>query len=178
MGAGKTSVGRALGKLLNWTFEDLDDRVEREEGRKVAEIFRESGEAEFRRAEHGALQRVIEELSRGGTRIVALGGGAFVQKENAELLKASRVPVVFLNAPVEDLWERCSKQAGEMGLERPLLRSPKEFGELYRMRRKSYLKTSLKIETGQRKVEEIAAEIIEVLGLREIEIRNEEGEVE
>jgi len=178
MGAGKTSVGRALGKRLNWSFEDLDDRVERQEGRKVAEIFRESGEAEFRRAEHKALRQAIEELNRGGTKIVALGGGAFVQKENAELLKGSRVPVVFLNAPVEELWERCSKQASEVGLERPLLRSPQEFRELYQKRRRSYLKASLKIETGDRTVDEIAAEISEALGLRQMEIRSVEGEVE
>ena len=178
MGAGKTSVGRALGKRLNWTFEDLDDRVESQKGRKIAEIFRESGEAEFRRAEHQALRQIIEELNRGGTKIVALGGGAFVRKENAELLKASRMPVIFLNAPVADLWDRCSKQASEMGWKRPLLRSPQEFRDLYQNRRKSYMKASLQIETGKRTVDEVAAEISEVLGLRRMEIRSEEGEVE
>jgi len=55
MGAGKSSVGRALGQRLNWVFEDLDDRIEAREGRCVVEIFRDSGESEFRRAEHAAL---------------------------------------------------------------------------------------------------------------------------
>ncbi|MGC1644711.1 MAG: shikimate kinase, partial [Candidatus Sulfotelmatobacter sp.] len=45
MGAGKTSVGRALGQRLNWIFEDLDDRIQVREGRTVAEIFRASGES-------------------------------------------------------------------------------------------------------------------------------------
>ena len=47
MGAGKSSVGRALGQRLNWVFEDLDDRIETREGRTVAEIFRDAGESEF-----------------------------------------------------------------------------------------------------------------------------------
>jgi len=79
MGAGKSSVGRALGQRLNWIFEDLDDRIQAREGRTVAEIFRDSGESEFRRAERAALQDVLRELTGGGFRIVALGGGAFVR---------------------------------------------------------------------------------------------------
>ena len=52
MGAGKTTVGRMLGAQLGWRFEDLDDRIERRERRTVTEIFRDSGESSFRRAEH------------------------------------------------------------------------------------------------------------------------------
>lgn len=177
MGAGKSSVGRALGERLNWVFEDLDNRIEAREGRTVAEIFRDSGESEFRRAEHAALEDVLCEL-RGGARIVALGGGAFVQKENAARLKASGVPTVFLDAPVEELWQRCSTQATESGAERPLLRNRQHFRELYETRRRSYGKASLKIQTGGRPVETIAAEIAAKLKLKEIALRTEEGEVE
>ncbi len=178
MGAGKSSVGRALGQRLNWLFEDLDDRIQAREGRTVAEIFRDSGESEFRRAEHAALQHVLEELRGGGARIVALGGGAFVQKENADLLKTSGVPTVFLDAPVEELWRRCCTQASESGAERPLLRSMEQFRRLYETRRISYLQASLKIQTGSRPVEAIAAEIAETLGLKKIGLRTEQGEVE
>ena len=178
MGAGKTSVGRALGQQLNWVFEDLDDRIQQREGRTVAEIFRDSGEPEFRRAEQAALEQVLEELRGGVARIVALGGGAFVQKENAALLSAAGVPTVFLDAPVEQLWERCSKQASDAGIERPLLRSIEEFRKLYEARRKNYSKASLKTETGSRAVETIAFEITEALGLKKIAIRTEQGEVE
>jgi shikimate kinase len=178
MGAGKTSVGQALGQRLNWIFEDLDDRIQAREGRAVAEIFRDSGESEFRRAEHSALQHVLKELHGGVARIVALGGGAFVQKENAALLKASSVPTVFLDAPVEELWLRCRAQANESGTERPLLRSMEQFRKLYETRRKSYSKASLKIQTGSRAVETIAAEIAKALGLKQIALRTEQGEVE
>jgi shikimate kinase len=178
MGAGKTSVGRALGQRLNWIFEDLDDRIQAREGRTVAEIFRDSGESEFRRAERAALQHVLRELGGGSARIVALGGGAFVQKENAALLKASRVPTVFLDAPVEELWQRCCTQASVAGTERPLLRGMEQFRKLYEIRRTGYSKASFKIQTGSRPVETIAAEIAETLGLKEIALRTEPGEVE
>ncbi len=178
MGAGKSSVGRALGQRLNWIFEDLDDRIQAREGRTVAEIFRDSGESEFRRAERAALQDVLRELTGGGFRIVALGGGAFVQKENAALLKASSVPTVFLDAPAEELWQRCCTQASEARAERPLLRTMEQFRELYEARRGGYLKASVKIQTGGRAVETIVAEIAETLGLKEIALRTEQGEVE
>jgi shikimate kinase len=178
MGAGKTSVGRALGQRLNWIFEDLDDRIQSREGRTVAEIFQDSGETEFRRAEHAALQHVLQELRGGGARIVALGGGAFVQKENATLLKAFSAPTVFLDAPIEELWQRCCTQASESGAERPLLRSLEQFRKLYETRRNSYRKAALKVQTGKRTVESISAEIEQKLGLKKIALRTEQGEVE
>ena len=178
MGAGKSSVGRVLGQRLNWSFEDLDDRIAAREGRTVAEIFRDCGEAEFRRAEHAALRHALQELQGAGARIIALGGGAFAQKENLVLLKASGVPTVFLDAPVEELWLRCCIQRGEVGTERPLLRSLEQFRELYQTRRTSYSKASLKVATGSRPVEAIAAEIAETLGLKKIALRTEQGEVE
>jgi shikimate kinase len=177
MGAGKSSIGRALGQRLNWLFEDLDDRIEQREGRRIAEIFRAFGEAAFRQMEHEALRQSLEEL-RGVSKIVtskiiALGGGAFAQKANVALLQASGVPTVFLNAPVEELWRRCCQQAVETSADRPLLRDIDEFRRLHRSRHKSYSKASLKIETAGRTVDEIAAEIAETLGLKSIALRTE-----
>jgi len=165
MGAGKSSVGRALAEQLGWTFEDLDERIERQQQRKVPEIFRESGEAEFRRAEHAALKEVLQELSSGAERIVALGGGAFVQKRNARLLEASGVPTVFLDAAVEELWRRCEQQAEQQGMERPLLSGLKSFRKLYDIRKPHYLKASFRQETGGKTIERIAAEVVQALRL-------------
>jgi len=165
MGAGKSSVGRALGEQLGWAFEDLDERLERRERRKVPEIFRDSGESEFRRAEHAALKELLSELRTGAERIVALGGGAFVQKKNAQLIKAGGVPTVFLDAGVEELWRRCQQQAEQQGTERPLLGSLENFRELYTERRPHYLKASLRQETGGKTVEQIAVEVVQALGL-------------
>lgn len=178
MGAGKSSVGRALGQRLNWLFEDLDDRIERREGRRIAEIFRDSGEPAFRQAEHTALRQVLQELRGGAARIIALGGGAFVQKENAALLQAAGLPTVFLDAPADELWQRCLKQASEAGTERPLLHDREQFRKLHQARSKSYLKASLRVQTGNRAVDAIAEEIIEVLHLRRMVARSQEGEAE
>jgi shikimate kinase len=177
MGAGKSTVGRALGERLHWTFEDLDDRIERREGRSVPDIFRAWGESGFRRAEHDALRDLLEELGSGG-RIIALGGGAFVEKNNAALLEQSGVPTIFLDAAVDELWRRCCAQAHEAGAERPLLGSAEQFRKLYQHRRRSYQRASLTISTSRRTVDEIAAEITQTLGLKQIAIRVEQGEAE
>jgi shikimate kinase len=165
MGAGKSSVGRALAGQLGWTFEDLDERIERREQRKVPEIFRELGESEFRRAEHAALRELLLELSAGAERIIALGGGAFVQKSNAPLVEAGGVPTVFLDASVEELWRRCKQQAEQHGTERPLLGSLKNFRELYETRKPLYLNASFRQETGGKTVERIVAELVQALRL-------------
>jgi shikimate kinase len=177
MGAGKSSVGAALGRRLNWIFEDLDDRIERRERRTVAQIFRESGEPAFRRAERSALQDVLEGIHN-QARVVALGGGAFVQTGNAKLLKFSGVPIIFLDAPVEELWKRCCKQASEAAAERPLLRSLDQFRELHEKRRPCYSEASLTIQTGGRRVDEIADEIAAKLGLKMLDQSSKEGDVE
>jgi len=178
MGAGKSSVGRSLGERLNWVFEDLDDRIEQREGRTVATIFRDSGEAVFRLAERAALRQTLAEVSGGVARVVALGGGAFVQAQNSALLKSAGVPTVFLDAPVEELWQRCCRQASNTGVERPLLRSIEQFRALYESRHKGYSKASLKVATAGRDIDEITTEIVTGLDLKTIAIRTEQGEVE
>jgi shikimate kinase len=165
MGAGKSSVGRALGEHLGWVFEDLDQRIERRERKKVPEIFRDSGEAAFRRAEHAALGELLKELHAGAEKILALGGGAFVQKRNAKLIETGGVPTVFLDAGVEELWRRCTEQAKLQGVDRPLLSSLQSFRELYKVRRPHYLKAQFRQETSGKTVEEIAAEVVQALGL-------------
>jgi shikimate kinase len=160
MGAGKTSVGRALSHQLGWSFEDLDDRIQAREGRTIETIFRESGEAAFRKAEHMALRELISELGN-SPKIIALGGGAYVQPDNAALLKASGIKTIFLDGPVEELFRRCQEQ----NLERPLLRSNADhFRALYETRRPHYLKASLRIETQGKAVETIANEVAGALG--------------
>jgi shikimate kinase len=176
MGAGKSSVGRAMGKSLGWAFEDLDERIELREGRAVAEIFRDSGEAAFRRAEHAALKELLKELRSGPEKIVALGGGAFVPARNAALIEVEGVPTVFLDASVEELWQRCGEQAERQGAERPLLSGYVEkFRELYEARKPYYLKAQHRQGTDGKKVTVIAAEVIQALGLGQDNKRSSGG---
>jgi len=165
MGAGKSSVGRALAEQLGWAFQDLDERIEQREKQKVTEIFRNSGESGFRKAEQAALKESLEDLSGGPEKVMALGGGAFVQESNATLIEAANIPTVFLDANVEELWARCQLQSERQGIERPLLGSPEGFRKLYEQRRPHYLRASLKQATGGKAVAEIAAELIQTLGL-------------
>lgn len=177
MGAGKTSVGRALAQQLHWIFEDLDDRITCREGRSVAEIFRDSGETAFRRAEHQALRHLLDELQTGDPHIIALGGGAFAQNQNADLLATSGMPTIFLDAPVDQLWQRCCDQAAANGAERPLLRSFGDFRQLYESRRPSYLKASHSIRAAGRSVDRIAADIVKKLGLIPTRKPHPQGEI-
>lgn len=167
-----------MAERLNWTFEDLDDRIERLQGRNIAEIFQMSGEPAFREVEHAALKQLLDEVRGGISRVVALGGGAFVQANNVALLRAANVSAVYLDAPVEELWRRCSEQAKAAGTQRPLLQSEEQFRRLHDSRRKGYLKASLKIATGGRDVEAVAADIAKALGLHAIAVRTELGETE
>jgi shikimate kinase len=171
MGAGKSSVGRALGQLLGWAFEDLDARIEREVHTTIAEMFQAFGEPHFRRVERIILQDVLLELRGGANRVIALGGGTFAQEENHKILQASSVPTFFLAAPLEELWRRCQAdpRAG-----RPLRTSEDKFRETYLAREKFYRAATVQVETEGKAVEAIAAEIAGVLK----SLRTEQGEVE
>ncbi len=161
MGAGKTSVGQELAARLGWRFVDLDDRVEARERKSVAEIFRDLGEAAFRKAETLALRELLDELDHERPTVAALGGGAFVQDENAWLLAEAGDPMVFLDAPYEVLHQRCSPQ----GASRPLFLDEARFRELYETRRPHYLRAQLRVETTHQTVPQVATEIVERLKL-------------
>lgn len=111
-GAGKSTTGRRLAKILRVPFTDSDDLVEQSTGRNVRDIFAESGEAEFRRIE---ATTVIAALSQ-GEGVLALGGGALTLAVTRESLAASGVPVVLLAAAIPTLLKRVGD-----GHTRPLL---------------------------------------------------------
>ena len=161
MGAGKTSVGRALSRHLGWRFEDLDDRIQTREGHTVAEIFQYSGETGFRQAEREALTELLELQRRGTPLIVATGGGAFAQEKIPALLAESGAITVFLDASSDELWRRCGKDT----VERPLRREEAEFRRLYEMRRPRYQQATIKVDTSGRAVAEIVHEIAGLLKL-------------
>lgn len=111
MGAGKSTVGRQLAKALGWQFLDSDTEIERLTGAAIPWIFDIEGEAGFRRRERA----VIEDLTRGERIVLATGGGVVLDPDNREHLK-SRGVVVYLNATVDHLCDRTSKDRN-----RPLL---------------------------------------------------------
>ena len=163
MGAGKTSVGRVLSRKLGWPFKDLDDQVQARDGRAIEQIFRESGESEFRRLETAALRELLTELASSPW-VVAMGGGAFVQPENRALIEAAGILAVFLYAPAEELFRRCERDV----VRRPLQGGFREFQNLYEVRRPHYLKAGLTIDTNDKDVDTVAAEVACGLGLQSL----------
>ncbi len=157
MGAGKTSVGRALAARLHWRFYDLDEEIERAAGCTVGDVFRDQGETEFRRRETEALRQLLNASHRPA--VIALGGGALAQPQNAELIGGA--PTVFLDAPIEELWRRCQ----EHSVERPLRRDFDEFRQLFESRRKAYSTAAVTVHTAGKSVEEVAAEVARRAGL-------------
>lgn len=160
MGAGKTSVGQALATALGWRFVDLDTSIVAKTGRSVAEIFAQDGEASFRKMEHDELRDLLTERHTANA-VVSLGGGAWMQPANTELLGSASLPVLFLDAPVEELWRRCLPEQKT----RPLLQSEDAFRQLYAARRKAYTQGTSLVDTRGRSIEEVASQIQLLLGL-------------
>jgi shikimate kinase len=139
MGSGKSTVGRLLAGRLGWDFVDLDDEIERAAGSKISAVFDAAGEAAFRVLEHRALALQASQARSGEPRVVALGGGAFAQTNNRENLADSGVSI-WLDCPVEDLWQRVSG----MG-DRPLARDKAAFEALHSERRQYYEQADFRV---------------------------------
>ena len=114
MGAGKTTLGKALAQRVGLEFVDTDRVLVERTGVPVATIFEIEGEAGFRRRESG----IIAELARGPRRVVATGGGAILAEDNRRVMRAAGT-VIYLRARIEALWERTRHDSS-----RPLLATP------------------------------------------------------
>lgn len=140
MGCGKSTIGRALAEEFGWRFVDLDADIEKAEGMPIAQIFEERGEAAFRLLEAAALRSVVRKVECGQPYVVALGGGAFAQENNAQMLVDKGVSI-WLDCPFEMVQRRV---AGDET--RPLARDAEKFRELYEQRRSSYARADHRIE--------------------------------
>ncbi|HZM07060.1 MAG TPA: shikimate kinase, partial [Methylocella sp.] len=111
MGSGKTSTGRRLAQMLNLPFADADAEIEIAAGMSISEIFAQHGESYFRDGE----RRVMARLLSGGPRVLATGGGAFMNEETRARIAASGISI-WLKADLDVLWRRVRKRS-----HRPLL---------------------------------------------------------
>ena len=113
MGAGKSSVGRALARRLDRELLDSDQMVEERDGRTVREIWAADGEPAFRELEAEVLADAIASSSPS---VVAAAGGVVLSEANRAVLKSDSAHVVWLLADVDLLLERVRN-----GMHRPLL---------------------------------------------------------
>jgi shikimate kinase len=153
MGAGKTSVGKVLAKLLDKDFVDSDHEIERATGVRIPVIFEIEGEAGFRVREH----KMITELVARENILLATGGGAVLLADNRDLLKNGGT-VVYLRAPVKSLLRRTQRDRS-----RPLLKvadPAAKLSELYALRDPLYRDVAhIIVDTGNQSVRALAGQI-------------------
>ena len=142
MAAGKSKIGRLLAKRLNWPFVDTDQHIEQAMGRSIADIFREQGESVFREAERASIAALIA----GDARVLAVGGGAFVDPDNRAALNRHAL-TVWLDVPFDLILPRLARSRN-----RPLAanQAESELRALWEERRQYYAAAQVRIEvTGE-----------------------------
>lgn len=139
MGSGKTTIGRMLAERLGWSFADIDEDIEAQQGVSIADIFETRGEPEFRQIESEAIRARVRSIQHGRPTVVALGGGAFVDPANLELLEHNGI-TVWLDCPFEMLRRRVASAS-----HRPLARDLHYFEQLYHTRQAAYSRAEFRI---------------------------------
>lgn len=156
MGVGKSTVGRRLAKRLGLPFVDSDAAIADASGFSAAEVYERYGEGDFRDGERRLVARLID----GEIRVIATGGGAFVDPRTRQLLN-ERAITIWLDAPVDVLAERTARRDT-----RPLLRTPDPKATLDRLareRRASYQEAHIHVKSGDGAHRDVVDAIVEAL---------------
>lgn len=152
-GAGKSSIGKNLAKKLEQPFCDTDQLIEERSSKSIAEIFLDSGEAEFRAIEKSIVLEVLQDR----TGVIALGGGSVLDKDVQ--VKLQQMPdVVFLDVSISNAAPRVG-----FNRDRPLLvgNPRQQWIALMEKRRPIYERLAkIKVSTDNKKVNEVVAELI------------------
>ncbi len=158
MGVGKSTVGQLLAERLGVVYRDTDDDIVAEQGRSIAEIFVDEGEAAFRAIEKQAVHRALAEHDG----VLALGGGAILDEDTRALLAGQRV--AYLSMDLEEAVKRTGLNAA-----RPLLavNPRKQWRELMEARRHLYegVATAI-VATDGRTPEEVTQAALDALELK------------
>ena len=149
MGSGKSAVARKLNSLYGYSFVDLDEEIERKEGKKISDIFVEEGESHFRQIENNLLS----DLLYGESEVIALGGGTLSNIFLLDLVLSYK-NCFYLNTPFNTLWKRISKS------ERPLVKQGYDQTlSIFNSREKFYDLLHYTVLTDGMSINEVAEEI-------------------
>lgn len=156
MGTGKSAVGRRVATQLGRRFFDTDTLIEKDAKTSIANIFARQGEAHFRALEKAAIERVCQEKEV----VIATGGGAIVNEENAARLKESGI-VICLTAAPEVILARVRANT-----DRPLLQGEDPLGKIRALlatRAEAYAKADVTIDTSELDVDRVVATIVSLV---------------
>jgi shikimate kinase len=153
MGAGKTTVARALARRLDWRATDIDSLIEERERQTIADLFSRRGEPYFRSVERAVLVGQLESRHT----VVATGGGTFADPENRLLINHDGMSV-WLDVPINQLIDRVPVDG-----RRPLAADRVEFERLYAARRAAYAQAHHRIDAGRAPVPSIVEQLVDWL---------------
>jgi shikimate kinase len=152
MGAGKSTVARAMGRATGWRVEDIDERIEARERRSIAAIFAQQGEAYFRQLERQALGELLPERHT----VVATGGGTFAEADNRVLMLADGA-VAWLDLPLARVIERVPADG-----RRPLAADRAQLDQLYARRQLAYAHAHVRVDA-TRPVSEVVERLLDLI---------------
>jgi shikimate kinase len=156
MGVGKSTVGKRLAARLGLGFVDADTEIETAAGMPISEIFARFGEAHFRDGERRVMARLIE----GERRVIATGGGAFMDPDTRALI-LSRCTAVWLDADIDTLAKRVARRD-----HRPLLKDKDPVAvltELAERRNPVYAEAHVRVVSGQGSADRTVDAIVDAL---------------
>ena len=159
MGCGKTKVARELARRLNAAMVDLDDKITKRVGRSPAQVIVGRGEAAFRVIESDTLRPVLQ---LGAAKVIALGGGAWIQQTNRQLIEQYGCTTVWLDAPFDLCWSRIEASQED----RPLGRTRTQALALFEKRRPVYELADIHVPIGEENLEDLVSRIVVILGDR------------
>jgi shikimate kinase len=161
MCCGKSEVARSLAGKLSVPLTDLDKLITEVEGRTPGQLISEDGEKVFRNIETRTLKQLLEQQTGG---VISLGGGAWIEQGNRDLLSQHHSLTVWLDTPFETCWQRIVEDKEH----RPMAQNKEQANELFNSRRPIYQLAELHLEVNPRDhVDDLASRIQRELSTHE-----------